>query len=168
MKYWRQDTIVFSNVTLVNLTCQKSWLAADCTRDIVQCTLKRPALFTYYTVQKISQSILRNSMSLQIMHKGKTCKSKITMYRSITRVFLINQGVMYRSITKVVPRCKTKLNNGWLTFIHVCKKLIQVIMYVYKHKTLSNICMKFYSPEVLMMNNVQQWMLCIKHCLIFV
>ena len=35
------------------------------------------------------------------------------------------------------------------------KKLIQVIMYVYKHKTLSNICMKFYFPEVLMMNKVQ-------------
>jgi len=30
-------------------------------------------------------------------------------------------------------------------------------MYVYKHKILSNISMNFYFPEVLMMNNIQQW-----------
>ena len=30
------------------------------------------------------------------------------------------------------------------------------MMYVYKHKTLSNICVNFYFPEVLMLNNILQ------------
>jgi len=44
--------------------------------------------------------------SKQIMHEGKACKSKMAMYRSNTQVFLINQGVMYRSITEVFQLTK--------------------------------------------------------------
>jgi len=36
-----------------------------------------------------------------------------------------------------------------MTDIFTClQTLIQVIMYVYEHKALSNICMKFYFPEI--------------------